>query len=145
MKKKVFGRKLSRERSSRQALFLSLVESLILNGKIVTTKAKAKSIIPDIDKLIVLAKKDTLAAKRQVLARLHGNKTAASSLWSDYAALFKDRSSGFTTMMSLPQRVGDRAEMVKMEFIGKLDVKEKLSPKKEKESKSKEKTEESKK
>lgn len=121
MKKKVFGRKLSRERASRQALFLSLVESLVLNGKIVTTKAKAKSIIPVVDKLVVLAKKDTLAAKRQVLSKLHGNKEVASRLWNGFASVFKDRNSGFTRIISLPNRTGDMAEMVRMEFVEKIE------------------------
>lgn len=123
MKKKVFGRKLSRERASRQALFLSLSESLVLNGKIITTKAKAKSIIPLVDKLVTLAKNDTLASKRQVLKKLRGNKEVATILWTSYAPVFKDRSGGFTRIVALPNRTGDMAEMVRMEFVEKVEFK----------------------
>jgi len=59
VRKRVFGKKLSRERATRGALFVSLVESLVLNKKIKTTKAKAKAISGMIDKLVTLAKKDT--------------------------------------------------------------------------------------
>lgn len=123
MKKKVFGRKLSRERASREALFLSLSESLVLNGKIVTTKAKAKAVIPFVDKLVTLAKKDSLASKRQILKNLRGNKEVATVLWNLYAPIFKERNGGFTRIVALPNRVGDQAPMVRMEFVEKVEIK----------------------
>ena len=113
----MFGKKLSRERSSRELLFVSLVESLVLNGKINTTKAKAKAIIGLIDRLVVLAKKGTLASKRQVLKRLKGNKETSTRLWTEVATTFANRPSGFTRIVPLTQRKGDMAEMVRLEWV----------------------------
>lgn len=131
MKKKVFGRKLSRERATREALFVSLIENLVLKGKIVTTKAKAKSIIGLVDKLVVLAKKDSLSAKRSILKNLRGNKNVSTKLWKDIGPSFASRMSGFTTMVQLPNRKGDMAEIVRLEWV-KAD--EKNIPTKEKAS-----------
>lgn len=117
MKKKVFGRKLSRERSSREALFVSLVESLVMNKKIKTTKAKAKAIVGLVDRLIVLAKKDTLSSKREIAKRLRGNKKVATVLWNEFPKMFESRNSGFTRIIPLGQRKGDLAEMVRLEFV----------------------------
>lgn len=133
MNKRVFGKKLSRERSSRELLFVSLVESLVLNDKINTTKAKAKAIIGLIDRLVVLAKKGTLASKRQVLKRLKGNKEVSTKLWTSIATTFEKRPSGFTRIVPLTQRKGDMAEMVRLEWVetivkpevAKVDVKKK--------------------
>lgn len=130
MKKRVFGRKLSRERSSRELLFVSLVENLVLNNKIVTTKAKAKSVQGMIDKLVVLAKKQTLASKRNILSKLKGKKEVSTILWRDVASAFSARVSGFTRIIALPQRKGDMAEMVRLEWVENIVKQE--TPKKEK-------------
>lgn len=129
MKKKVFGRNLSRERSSRDRLFVSLVESLVLHGKITTTKAKAKAIIGLVDRLVVLSKKGSLAAKRQVLKRLKNNKEVSTKLWTDIAKTFENRVSGFTRIIPLTQRKGDMAEMVRLEWVEEVVKTE--APKKE--------------
>ena len=63
MKKKVFGRKLSRDKNERKALFKSLISSLILSEKIETTEAKAKAIKPEIEKLVTKAKQGNESAK----------------------------------------------------------------------------------
>lgn len=117
MNKKVFGKKLSRERSSREALFVGLVSDLVLNKKIETTKAKAKAIVGMIDKMVVLAKKNTLGSKRELLRKLKGNKDVATLFWKEIAGVFTDRNSGFTKMVNLPQRKGDLSEMVRLEWV----------------------------
>lgn len=117
MNKRVFGTKLSRERSSRELLFVSLVESLVVHGKINTTKAKAKAIVGLVDKLVVMAKKNTLSSKRQILKRLKGNKEVATKLWTQVAATFQGRPSGFTRMIPLVVRKGDLAKMVRLEWV----------------------------
>ena len=116
MIKRVFGKKLSRERASREALFVSLVENLVLKKTINTTKAKAKSIVGLIDHLVVLAKKQTLASKRQILKKLRGNKEVATLLWTEVVEYFPNRNSGFTRIIPLKQRKGDMAEMVRLEW-----------------------------
>jgi large subunit ribosomal protein L17 len=120
MNKRVFGKKLSRERSSRELLFVGLVENLVLHGRIRTTKAKAKAIIGLVDRLVVLAKKDTLASKRQILKRLKNNKEVSTMLWTDIAKTFANRPSGFTRIIPLVSRKGDLAEMVSLEWTEKI-------------------------
>lgn len=116
MNKRIFGAKLSRERSSRELLFVGLVENLVRYGRIRTTKAKAKAIVGLIDKLVVLAKKDTLASKRQVLKRLKNNKEISTILWTDVAKTFVNRPSGFTRIIPLVARKGDLSDMVRLEW-----------------------------
>lgn len=130
MNKRTFGTKLSRERSSRELLFVGLVENLVLHGRIKTTKAKAKAIVGLIDRLVVLAKKNTLASKRQILKRLKNNKDVSTALWTDVAKTFANRPSGFTRIIPLVARKGDLAEMVRLEWTDPVVKTEK--PKKEK-------------
>lgn len=125
MKKRVFGRKLSRERSSRELLFVSLIENLVINEKINTTKAKAKSIVGLVDRLVVLSKKGTLASKRQILKRLKNNKTVSTKLWTDIAKTFSTRTSGFTRIIPLPSRKGDLASMVRIEWVDQIKKEDK--------------------
>jgi len=134
MNKRIFGKKLSRERSSRELLFVGLVENLVRHGRIKTTKAKAKSVIGLIDKLVVLAKKDTLASKRQILKRLKNNKDISTELWTNVARTFANRASGFTRIIPLVSRKGDLADMVRLEWTDvivtdKKDVKKDLPTK----------------
>ena len=81
MKKKVFGRKLSRDRGSRTALYRALLKALILRGEIKTTYAKAKTIQPEIEKLITLAKKSNVSARRIVYARLANDRQSTNRLF----------------------------------------------------------------
>ena len=135
MNKRVFGTKLSRERSSRELLFVSLVESLVLHGKISTTKAKAKSIIGLIDRLVVLGKKNTLSSKRQILKRLKGNKDIATKIWTDIANTFDKRPSGFTRTIPLKARKGDLAKMVRLEWTDAIITPEVIKTKKDEKKK----------
>lgn len=118
MRKKVFGRKFGRNTNSRKALFRGLVRSLFEHGSIVTTKAKAKAIVGEVDHIIVVAKADTVASRRQVMATL-GNDTQTLQRVLDRLPSQKDRKSGFTRITALPPRMGDKAEMVKLEFVDK--------------------------
>jgi len=120
MRKRVFGRKLSRERDSRRALFRALMRSLVEHGKIKTTKAKAKAIQADIDKIINLAKKGTVVSKRRVFAKLGNDKLTAKKIVEVIAPKFMDRSGGFTKRISLPRRKGDYAEIVRLEWVEEI-------------------------
>lgn len=142
MRKMVFGRQLSRGRKSRTALFRSLIRALALSGKIVTTRAKAKAVVPQIDKLITTAKKNSLSARRKALAKLGNDRKTVDLIFLKITPAFKDRTSGFTRIILLPRRIGDMAEMVRLEWVEKIETEEK--PKKEEKSKTK-KTPESKK
>jgi large subunit ribosomal protein L17 len=123
MKKRVFGRQLSRERDTRRALFRSLIRALVKHGKIKTTKAKAKAIRADIDKLVNLAKKDSISAKRRVFAILGNDKETTKKLLIEVVPSFLDRSGGYTRIVPLPARRGDAAQMVRLEWVKEIEVK----------------------
>jgi large subunit ribosomal protein L17 len=132
MNKRVFGRKLSRSRPAREALFASLSQALIKNGKIVTTRAKAKAVISSIEKMVTMAKSGTISARRQVMSNLDNKKEAAEVLFQKVAKAFTNKNSGFVRIISLPRRVGDNAQMVRMEWTEKVEViSEKVKAKKE--------------
>ena len=125
MNKKVFGRKLSRSRPAREALFASLTQSLILNGKIVTTRAKAKAVQGSVEKMVTLAKSGSLAARRNVMGALDNARGATDILFQRVAKAFASKTSGFTRIVSLPNRTGDNAQMVRMEWTERVEVNEK--------------------
>lgn len=126
MRKKVFGRKLSRGRGARKALFRSLVRSLLLNNSIKTTKIKAKSIQGSVDKLITTSRKGDVAAKRSVMATLGNDKEAFNKLFSSIIPSVGKRTSGFTRIVTLPKRKGDGAEVAILEFVDKIEKNEKV-------------------
>ena len=135
MNKKVFGRKLSRSRPAREALFTSLAKALIVNGRIVTTRAKAKAFIPDVEKMVTLAKKGDLNATRKVLSMLDNSRKELNILFGVAAKAFSERSSGFTRIISLPRRIGDNARMVRVEWTEKMEIMQEKKEKKETKSK----------
>lgn len=125
MNKKVFGRKLGRSRPAREALFATLIKSMILNGKMVTTMAKAKAIQGDLEHMITLAKKADLSSRRRALAYLDNQKKTADILFQQVGPFFKTRVSGFTRIISLPARKGDNAKMARIEWTEKVELKAK--------------------
>lgn len=143
MKKKIFGRKLSRDYGSRKALFRALTRSLILNGSIVTTKAKAKAISASVEKLITAIKKGSLAHIRLVNAKLANDRQALTKLVKQVVPAFSDIKGGYTKVISLPSRRGDNAEMAKIVWtkeVANLESKINGKKKKSKEEKKVDKT-----
>lgn len=135
MNKKVFGRKLSRSRPSREALFVSLARAMILNGKIVTTRAKAKAVQGNLEKFVTLAKKGDLTARRRTLSKLDNSRDIVDILFKKVAPAFSVRTSGYTRLISLPTRKGDNAKMARIEWTEKIVNNEELKSKSEKVSK----------
>ncbi len=129
MRKRVFGRHLSRGRKARTALFRSLIRALVINGKIETTDAKAKAIQAEIEKLVSLVKKGTISIKRNVLSELGNDRKTVEKLFLKIGPAFKGRNSGFTRIIPLPRRTGDAAEMARIEWTEQ--IKEQPSKKKE--------------
>jgi large subunit ribosomal protein L17 len=115
MKKLVFGRKLSRDYSSRQALFRSLIQALIEHGSIKTTRAKAKAVQGEVDKLVHLAQDKSIAARRRAYAVLGNNRDLSEKLFT-VANGFGDVKSGFTRIVHLGPRKGDLADMARLEW-----------------------------
>ncbi len=107
-------KKLSRVRKTRKALMSSLALSLILKNKIKTTEIKAKALRPFVEKLVTVAKKDTLSSKRDIKAKI-GEK--AIKKIAEISSKFKDRNGGYTRITKLPSRLSDGAKMAYIEFV----------------------------
>ncbi len=108
-------RKLGRPSAQRKALIKSLATALILNGKIKTTEAKAKSLRPEFEKLITKAKTDTVHSKRLVSGLLH--KDIAKKLFTEIAPRYASRHGGYTRIIKLGARKSDGAKMVYIEIV----------------------------
>lgn len=122
MRKKVFGRKLSRNRKSRTALFRSLVRAFVENGKMTTTKAKSKAVQPMIERFVSMAKTGDVATLRRLYANLGNDRKTLETLSKNVAGVFKDVKGGYTKMINLPRRLGDNAEMVRMEWSKAVEM-----------------------
>ena len=107
-------RKFGRETKQRQALYKSLATALIENGKIKTTAAKAKSLSGHFDKMVTVAKKQTLASRRALQSQV-GDK-AVKKLFTEIAPGFAGRRGGYTRVIRLGQRRSDGAEMALIEL-----------------------------
>jgi large subunit ribosomal protein L17 len=101
------GRKLNRDAAHRKALMRNLTAALFEHEEIVTTVAKAKELRRFAERLITVAKRNTLHARRLVLSRLV-NKEATKKLFGEIAPRFADRSGGYTRIVKRSQpRLGD--------------------------------------
>lgn len=126
--------KLNRFTSWRKSTLISLAKSLITHQSIKTTKAKAKAVKPLIEKLISLAKDNSLTAKRRAFKVLNDHHLV-SALFSDIAMRFKDKAGGYTRIIGLENRRGDNAQVVILELTEIIKKKKTVIPKKEKEVK----------
>ena len=115
MRKRIKKKQLGRVKKQRTALFKSLATGLILNGKIKTTQAKAKTIRPIIEKMVTQAKKNTMAHKRLLRAKL--SEQAVKKLDGEIAPKYFYRNGGYTRIINLPRRYPDGAKMAIIEFI----------------------------
>jgi len=123
MRHHVAGYKLSRSKDQRKALRKVLVKQLFENNRIKTTKAKAKAIRSDAEKLITLAKKSLNAtdvekvnARRLAASRLTDPKVV-KLLFDEIAPRFEARNGGYTRLLKLGPRAGDSSEMVILELV----------------------------
>jgi len=131
MRHLVKGRKLRRTTSHRKALLRNLVTSFIEKERIQTTLAKAKETRPLAEKMITLAKTDTLHARRRALAVLT-KEAAVTKLFGDVAPRFLERPGGYTRIVKTGSRKGDGAEMAFLELIGAEYKKKEKKKKKDK-------------
>src|SRR3989338_1156222 len=110
------GKILDRKKGSRQALLRSLATSVIIYEKVKTTQAKAKAVRPVVEKLITIAKKNDLTARRKLLDVLY-HKKAVNKALEILGPRYKERKGGYTRIINLNNRKGDNAEIVQIEFI----------------------------
>ena len=101
--------------NERKALFKGLMSALVMNGRIVTTEEKAKSIRSSADKLITKARKEKTLAKRLLERELF--PTAIEKLLSDVAPRFHSRNGGYTRMIRIGRRFSDNAQEAVLEWV----------------------------
>jgi large subunit ribosomal protein L17 len=110
------NRKLGRTSSHRNAMFRNQLASLIESERIVTTLPKAKELRPQIEKLITLAKNDSVHARRQA-ARQVPDDAIVAKLFDTIGPRFSTRPGGYTRILKLGARRGDAAEMAILELV----------------------------
>jgi len=109
-------RKLGRASDHRQMMMRNLVTSLLKNGRIETTETRAKETKKMAEKMITLAKRGDLHARRQVLAYVT-EEAVVANLFSEIAPKYQDRNGGYTRIYKLGPRKGDAAPMAILELI----------------------------
>src|SRR3954463_14737631 len=117
MRHGMVNRKLGRTSAHRNALFRNQLASLIDKERIITTLPKAKELRPQIEKLITLARQDTVHARRQA-GRVIADDTLVAKLFGTLGPRFAERPGGYTRIIKLGSRRGDAAEMAILEFVG---------------------------
>lgn len=110
-------RKFGREKNQRVAFVRGLLINLIRHGRIETTLARAKEIRPEVEKLVTLAKEDTVARRRLVASRLINQAPETAKLFTEYAPKYKEVPGGYTRILKLPTRLSDGAEKAVIEFV----------------------------
>ena len=118
MRHLVKGKKLRRNTAQRKALLRNLVTSFLEKERILTTLAKAKATRPLAEKMITVAKRDTLHSRRQALRFVY-KKDVVKKLFEDIAPRFTERPGGYTRIVKIGPRDGDGAEMAVLEMIDK--------------------------
>src|SRR5438874_2641892 len=117
------GRKLGRNATHRHALMRNLARALIEHDRIITTVEKAKELRPFIEKLITLAKKGTLHARRLAIARLH-DKDAVAKLFKEIGPRYADRPGGYTRVIKRQERrLGDAGKTAFIELLKEGETK----------------------
>lgn len=132
MRHLVKGKKLRRNTAQRRALLRNLVTSFLEKERVRTTLAKAKATRPVAEKMITLAKKDTLHTRRLALRFIY-KKPVVKKLFDDIGPRFSERPGGYTRIVKIGPRAGDGADMAILELVGsEFKKKEKKKKKKEK-------------
>ena len=116
MRHRAKGRQLSRTATHRKALLRNMAASLFQHDAIVTTEAKAKELRPYAEKLITLARRGDLHARR-IAAQKVREREALARLFSEIGPRFAARPGGYTRILKLGHRSGDGAEVARIELL----------------------------
>ena len=116
MRHRAKGRQLSRTSTHKRALLNNMASSLFEHGRVVTTEAKAKELRPFAEKLITLARRGDLHARRLVERRIKDRDTLGK-LFSEIGPRFAARPGGYTRILKLGHRSGDGADIARIELL----------------------------
>src|ERR671924_2223115 len=117
MAHRIGGRKLSRKLGPRLALYKNLTVSVLRYERIRTTEAKAKEVRGRVERMITIAKRGDLTARRAVMSEFPNEPLVVNKLFDEIAPKYADRTSGFTRIIRLGERRGDAAEIVQLELV----------------------------
>ena len=117
MAHRIGGRKLSRKQGPRLALFKNLTVSVLRYERVQTTEAKAKEVQGRVERMITLAKRGDLAARRSVVSQFPNEPLVVTKLFDEIAPKYADRSSGYTRIVKIGMRKGDAAPIVQIELV----------------------------
>lgn len=113
----MFGtRKLGRPSDQRRAMLRAMTTYLLESGKIETTFYRAKEVQPVVEKMITLAKENTLASRRKALAYVT-KEDVVHKLFTEIGPKYADRNGGYTRVIRTGPRRGDAAEMAIIELV----------------------------
>ena len=110
-------RKLGRETRQRRSILAGLSKTVILNGSVVTTEARAKEARKFVEKMITYGKRGTLVSRRKALAFFHNDNEVVSKIFNELAPRYQERNGGYTRMIKITERIGDDALQVKLELV----------------------------
>jgi len=96
---------------------MNLVKEVVDHERIMTTEAKAKAVRPELEKLITLAKRGDLHARRQALSALGQDKFVVYKLFEEIAPRYTERAGGYSRILKLGPRRSDSTEMVYLELV----------------------------
>jgi large subunit ribosomal protein L17 len=116
MRHRAKGRQLSRTSSHKRALLNNMAASLFAHGRVITTEAKAKELRPFAEKLITLARRGDLHARRLVERRIKDRDTLGK-LFSEIGPRFAARPGGYTRILKMGHRSGDGADIARIELL----------------------------
>src|SRR5580692_6876436 len=116
MRHGIAHRKLNRTHAHRTAMFANMAASLIKHEQIVTTLPKAKELRPIVEKLVTLAKKGGLHARRQAISEMR-DIPMVKKLFEVIGPRYKDRAGGYTRVLKAGFRHGDNAAVAVIEFV----------------------------
>ncbi|HEY7523059.1 MAG TPA: 50S ribosomal protein L17 [Candidatus Limnocylindrales bacterium] len=117
MAHRIGGRKLGRKQGPRISLYRNLTVSILRYERVKTTEAKAKEVRGRVERMITLAKRGDLAARRAVVSEFPNEPLVVTKLFDEIAPKYADRTSGFTRIVRIGQRQGDAAEIVQIELV----------------------------
>jgi large subunit ribosomal protein L17 len=117
MRHRIKGKQLSRTASHKKAMLANMATSLFRHDRVVTTQAKAKELRPYAERLITLARRGDLHARRLVERRLK-DKDVTHRLFAEIGKRFAARPGGYTRIIKLGHRVGDGADTARIELVG---------------------------
>lgn len=116
MRHRAKDRQLSRTASHRRAMLSNMATDLFRHGAVVTTVAKAKELRPVAERLITLARRGDLHARRLVERRLK-DKTVTTKLFKELGPRFQARPGGYTRILKLGHRIGDGGDTARIELL----------------------------